>query len=242
MMLKETVRQTLRKLGLAVHRYVPPIPPPPAPIISLLKKFEIDLVLDVGANKGQFATLIRRGGYTGNIVSFEPLSSAYSELLQTSEGDTKWDVYPRCAVGDHEGEVEINIAGNSLSSSILPMLESHRNAAPESAYEGKEVVSVKTLDTVAEQYLKNAHAPFLKIDTQGFEWQVLDGACAILPQVRGVLLELSLVPLYEGQHLWLELMKRLEAEGFELWAFEPVFSDPLDGRTLQVDGIFYRNR
>ena len=237
-------RQVFRKLGLDIHRYVPPVPSVShlAPIISSLRKFEIDLILDVGANQGQFASEIRRGGYTGNIVSFEPLSSAHGELLQTRDGDAKWDVYPRCALGDHDGEVEINIAGNSLSSSILPMMESHRSAAPESAYQGKEVVPVKTLDTVAGQYLKSSHAPFLKIDTQGFEWQVLDGARVTLPQVRGVLLELSLVPLYEGQHLWLELMKRLEAEGFVLWTFEPVFFDPLDGRTLQVDGIFYRNR
>lgn len=245
MMLKETVRQMLRKLGLEVHRYVPPVPPPlspPSPIISSLQKFGIDLVLDVGANRGQFASEIRQGGYTGRIVSFEPLSSAHSDLLHASAGDPKWDVYPRCALGDHDGEVEINIAGNSESSSILPMLESHRSAAPESAYQGKEIVPIKTLDAVAGPYLKDARAAFLKIDTQGFEWQVLDGARTTLPKVRGVLLELSLVPLYEGQHLWLDLMKRLEAEGFVLWAFEPVFSDPLDGRTLQVDGIFYRDR
>lgn len=227
-------------VGLDIHRYAPQAPPP-SPIISSLRKLGIDLVLDVGANQGQFASGIRRGGYAGNIVSFEPLSEAHGKLLLASAADAKWDVCPRCALGDYDGEVEINIAGNSQSSSILPMLEAHRSAAPESAYQGKEVVSIKTLDAVTGHYLKNAHAPFLKIDTQGFEWQVLDGARATLPQVRGVLLELSLVPLYEGQHLWLELMKRLEADGFVLWAFEPGFSDQASGRTLQVDGIFYRN-
>lgn len=241
MTLKAAIRTAFRKLGMDIHRYVPPLPPPPSPISHSLRKFKIDLVLDVGANQGQFASEIRRGGYAGNIVSFEPLSDAHRRLLQARDGDANWDVYPRCALGDHDGEVEINIAGNSLSSSILPMLESHRSAAPESAYCGKEVVPLWKLDTVAGQYLKNAHAPFLKIDTQGFEWQVLDGARATLPQVRGVLLELSLELLYDGQHLWREMIERLEAEGFVLWAFEPVFSDPLDGRTLQVDGVFYRN-
>jgi FkbM family methyltransferase len=109
-----------------------------------------------------------------------------------------WNVYPRCALGDHDGEVEINIAGNSESSSILPMLESHLSAAPESAYEGKEIVPIKTLDAVAGQYLKDAQAPFLKIDTQGFDWLVLDGARDTLPQIKGILVELSLVPLYGG--------------------------------------------
>jgi len=205
-----------------------------------LRQFKIDLVLDVGANTGQFASGIRRGGYPGRIVSFEPLSRAYGELLLSSAADSMWETYPRCALGDHNGEVEINIAGNSFSSSILPMLESHRSAAPESAYEGKEVVPIKMLDAVAGPYLKDAQAPFLKIDTQGFEWLVLDGARDTLPQIKGILVELSLVPLYGGQHLWREVIDRLEAEGFTLWAFKPEFSDRVSGRSLQVDGIFYR--
>jgi FkbM family methyltransferase len=204
------------------------------------QKFEIDLVLDVGANQGQFASEIRRGGYTGKIVSFEPLSDAHSKLLPASAKDAAWDVYARCALGDHSGEIEINIAGNSLSSSILPMLSAHQTAAPESAYQGRELVSVKTLDSVATPYMKSASAPFLKIDTQGYESKVLDGAGITLPFVRGVLVELSLVPLYKGQPLWMEMIERLEAAGFVLWCFSPVFSDPRDGRTLQVDGVFYR--
>ena len=231
--------------GLELH-WIRPIPPTAAQvtamqIVSSLRKFEIDLVLDVGANKGQFASEIRQCGYEGRIVSFEPLSQAHGELLQSSASDPLWDAYSRCALGDHNGEVEINIAGNSESSSILQMLESHRSAAPESAYQGKEIVSIRTLDAVARQYLKDARAPFLKIDTQGFEWQVLDGACDILPHIKGVLVELSLVPLYDGQHLWREVIDRLETEGFTLWAFVPTFSDVSQGRTLQVDGIFYRS-
>jgi FkbM family methyltransferase len=209
-------------------------------LVSSLQKFGIDLVLDIGANTGQFASEIRLCGYGGRIVSFEPLSQAHGELLQSCAGDPMWDAYPRCALGDHGGEVEINIAGNSESSSILPMLESHRSAAPYSAYQGKELVTIRTLDTAAAQYLRDARAVFLKIDTQGFEWKVLDGARDTLPHIKGILVELSLVPLYEGQHLWRDVIDRLETAGFTLWSFKPVFSDPVSGRTLQVDGIFYR--
>ena len=243
--IKKIIKAILRNVfGLEVF-WTRNLPPSAAQqdamkLVSSLQKFEIDLVLDVGANKGQFASEIRQCGYAGRIVSFEPLSQAHSELLQASAGDPMWEAYPRCALGDHDGEVEINIAGNSESSSILPMMESHRSAAPESAYQGKEIVPIKTLDAVAGQYLKNARAPFLKIDTQGFEWHVLDGARDALPHIKGILVELSLVPLYEGQHLWHEVMARLEAEGFTLWAFKPTFSDLSQGRTLQVDGVFYR--
>jgi FkbM family methyltransferase len=247
--IKNIIKAILRDLfGLDLHRS--------RPISSLtsvgqldarhiacsLRKFEIDLVLDVGANRGQFASKIRQFGYNGRIVSFEPLSQAHSILVQASAADSMWHVYPRCAIGAHEGQVEINVAGNSDSSSILPMLELHLMSAPESAYRGREAAPMSTLDKVAPQYLKDANAAFLKIDTQGFEWEVLDGAKEILPRIQGIQLELSLVPLYEGQHLWQELIARLESEGFTLWALEPAFSSPLDGRTLQIDGIFYRFR
>lgn len=238
-MLKDLIRGVLRKSGFDICRYVPS-ESKGAQLTLLLKEFGIDLVLDIGANTGQFASEIRQYGYAGGIVSFEPLSEAYGDLLQSSNNDSDWHVYPRCALGDREGEVEINIAGNSESSSILPMLETHRAAAPQSAYQGKEIVPLKTLDMAAGQYLKDVRAPFLKIDTQGFEWQVLDGARETLPRIKGIQVELSLVPLYEGQRLWREVIDRLEAEGFTLWAFKPVFSDPISGRTLQVDGIFYR--
>lgn len=237
---KELVRTILRNVfGLEVRR-LKSISTPEAQMVASLRKFDIDLVLDVGANTGQFASDLRHCGYAGRIVSFEPLSKAHGELLQSSAGDPMWDAYPRCALGDHDGEVEINIAGNSESSSILPMLESHRSAAPESAYQGKEIVPIKTLDAVAGPYLKDARSVFLKIDTQGFEWHVLDGARDTLPHIKGVLVELSLVPLYEGQHLWREVIDRLEAAGFTLWSFKPAFTDLSQGRILQVDGVFYR--
>lgn len=240
MSLSSAINNTLRKIGFEVRRFVPPSSTTEG-LVASMRKFGIDLVLDVGANTGQFASDIRHWGYAGRIVSFEPLSSAHADLMQVAAGDAAWDIYPRCALGDYNGEVEINIAGNSESSSILPMLEAHCSAAPESVYQGKEKVAISTLDSVAGQYIQDARGIFLKIDTQGFEWQVLDGAGATLPHIKGVLVELSFVPLYEGQHLWREVLERLESEGFTLWGFKPVFSDPMSGRTLQVDGIFYRN-
>ena len=77
------------------------------------------------------------------------------------------------------------------------------------------------------------------IDTQGFEWEVLDGASDTFVRARGVLCELSLVPLYEGQRLWLDLIERLESAGFVHWSFPKGLTDPRDGRTLQVDAIFF---
>ncbi|HEX5049764.1 MAG TPA: FkbM family methyltransferase [Gammaproteobacteria bacterium] len=205
-----------------------------------LERFRVDLVLDVGANVGQFAREIRAFGFARRIVSFEPLSDAHRRLIEAAAGDKDWQVHPRCALGDRDGEIAINVSANSVSSSLLPMTGAHVGAAGTSAYVGRETVPLCRLDTVADAYLAAARHPFLKIDTQGFEWLVLDGAAQSLPRLCGVLCELSLVELYEGQHLWRDVIERLELGGLTLWNIQPGFADPRDGRTLQVDAVFFR--
>lgn len=237
--LKQSIKHALNAMGIEAHRFHPDTSPL-ARLMAALRAFDIDLVIDIGANDGQFAKELRAGGYARRIVSFEPLTSAHARLRQESINDPAWQIHPRCALGDRLGEIELNISGNSVSSSILPMLVAHSSAAPGSAYLGHETAPIVTLDSVAPPYLDGARAPFLKIDTQGYEWHVLDGALATLPMVRGIQMELSLVPLYEGQRLWRECIDRLAAEGFVLWALQPVFIEPVTGRTLQWDGLFFR--
>ena len=236
---KQSIKQVLHAMGIEAHRFNPATSPL-ARLMAALRTFDIDLVIDIGANDGQFAKELRAGGYSGRIVSFEPLTTAHRRLLQASKNDSAWQVHSRCALGDHLGEIELNISGNSVSSSILPMLTAHSNAAPASTYLGSETAPLTTVDNAVLPYFEGAKAPFLKIDTQGYEWYVLDGALATLPKVRGIQVELSLVPLYEGQRLWRECIERLEAAGFVLWALQPVFIDPANGRTLQWDGLFFR--
>jgi len=237
--IKDIVKRAIRGAGYDLHRFMPGSNPS-LQLVKALNRFEVDLVLDVGANVGQFALELRSVGFRGELVSFEPLSAAHRALSGASRRDAKWTVHPRCAIGDYDGEVEVNVAGNSVSSSVLPMMDAHFSAAEGSAFVGMEKVPICRIDSVAPRYLANALRPFLKIDTQGFEWQVLDGASETLPKVQGVHCELSLVPLYEGQRLWMDVIHRLEREGFVLWSIQRGFTDPRDGRTLQVDAAFFR--
>jgi FkbM family methyltransferase len=236
---KQRIKKLLHTLGIEAHRYHSSVSPL-ARLMTAIHAFDIDLILDVGANEGQFAIELREGGYQGRIVSFEPLAQAFEKLSTLSRHDHAWSVHPRCALGDRMGEIDINISANSVSSSILPMLASHSAAAPQSAYIGRERVPLITVDSIAQDYLARSRAPLLKIDTQGYEWQVLDGAMASLPKVRGIQMELSLLPLYEGQRLWRECVERLESAGFVLWSLEPAFVDPINGRTMQWNGLFFR--
>lgn len=237
--IKQSIKTTLNAIGIEAHRFNP-ASSKLARLMAALHAFNIDMVFDIGANEGQFGQELRAGGYSGQIVSVEPMASAHARLSQVSQGSVGWHVHPRCAVGDKTGVIDLNIAGNSVSSSVLPMLVAHSKAAPESVYQGKESVPLATLDLIVPKYIGQASASLLKIDTQGYEWQVLDGAKAILPAVRGILMEVSLISLYEGQHLWRESIERLESEGFTLWALEPVFVDSANGRTLQMDALFFR--
>jgi len=238
--MKSFIRRVANSLGIEITRYCPSS----SAAAQLAKALEIsntNLIFDIGANEGQFARQVRRHGYRDKIVSFEPLSTARERLLAFSALDSAWEVHERSAVGDYDGEVKINVAGNSVSSSILPMLESHASAAPRSAYVGSEYVPIVRLDSVASRYLTPESKLFVKIDTQGFEWQVLDGAPETLSKAQGVLCEISLIPLYDGQMMWQDIVNRLDATGFRIWALQQGFTNPSTGQCLQMDAIYLHN-
>lgn len=198
----------------------------------------VDFVIDVGAATGRYATQLRSASYIGPILSFEPLIPSFQILQSASAADPHWTAI-NMAVGRRVGPGEINVAGNSDSSSLLPMLDLHHEIAPDALYVGTQVTTVTTLDHEAERW-RSASAPFLKMDVQGLEGEVLDGAAACLPGIIGIQIELSLLPLYEGGMLYDEAIDRVHAAGFRMADLEPEGFDPTSGRLLWADGIFFR--
>lgn len=238
------MKKIIKKLFNALGFYIGKINVSNTPAyqtVLALKAHNINLVFDVGANVGQFAQELRRFGYLGKIVSFEPLPNAYETLIKRAESDDAWIVHPRCAIGRHDGEVEINVAANSVSSSILPMLNKHLGAAPESRYTHKEKVPLITIDGIYNQYCKKDDNVFIKVDTQGYEWDVLKGAEHGLASCIGVALELSLVPLYEGQKLLSDFDSLLNEAELRMYSIQPCFTDSRTGQTLQIDGLFFKS-
>lgn len=230
---RHPLQRLLNAFGFRLSRYRPP---PPDPLHAL----GIDLLLDVGASVGKYAQTVRERGYTGRLVSFEPLPAAHAVLARRASGDPLWQVHERCALGAAAGEAMVNIAGNSYSSSLLPMLPAHAEAAPQSVYVGQAATPVVALDDVFAQYRGDAKRIYLKIDTQGFEAEVLAGAARTLPEIFAVHMELSIVPLYEGQKLYPHFFDFFAAQGFELWGLEEEFVDPRTGRMLQFNATFTR--
>jgi FkbM family methyltransferase len=206
---------------------------------SLLQAWGVDLVVDVGANDGEYATSLRRLGYRGRIVSFEPLPDAAARLRDHHALDPRWTSH-ELGLGDVPGTAELHVAGNSASSSFLPMLASHEEHAPESAFVGSTTVRIATLDELADKVIADARRPFLKIDTQGYEQRVLDGARRSIGRFVGIQLELSIEPLYDGAPGYLEMLRTIDELGFVLMGIEPGFSDRKTGRMLQFDALAFR--
>ncbi|HEY2165752.1 MAG TPA: FkbM family methyltransferase [Jatrophihabitantaceae bacterium] len=206
--------------------------------VAFLHDRGIDTVLDVGANTGQFGQALRRAKFRGQILSVEPLSAAYAQLVERASEDADWDT-ERAAISDRPGMITMNVSGNSVSSSVLPMLDRHADAAPASRYVSTEQVPATTVDELMRRHQLRAETTLLKIDVQGYEKAVLDGAGATLPRIAGVKTELSLVPLYDGQALLTDMIDYLARSGLELWMIEPGFADPKTHRLLQLDGLFF---
>lgn len=230
---KLALRHGLSRLNLDIGR-----DPYSRRLVRTLASRNIGTVIDVGANVGQFATQLRHAGFTGRIVSVEPLSAAFAELTRRAARDPKWDCV-NAAIGDGEGTGTIHVSANSYSSSLLTMTDAHTTAAPGSESITTEQVAMMRLTDLVDARKIAPAATLLKVDTQGFEGRVLDSAGALLEEFAAIQLELSFVELYEGQPLHDELVARLRSAGFTFWSMETGFSAP-DGRLLQIDGLFVR--
>lgn len=239
MSLKHSVRELLWKAGYDFHR-IDPASSKLARMKKLFDMFGISAVFDVGANRGQFAKFVRNEiGFTGTLVSIEPLRSAFDDLRKSAAHDPQWRVL-NFALGENNHTEIIHVSKNSESSSILPMLPSHLHAAPESKYVGEEQIEVKSLDSIFEALCSSKDIVYLKIDTQGYERNVLKGAENSLQRIDTIQLEMSLVPLYEGEVLFNEMYQFLNKRRYDLVSIDPVYFGKAPSQVLQVDGVFHR--
>lgn len=207
---------------------------------KLLEHHKISKILDVGANVGQYAMLTRKLGFKGKILSFEPILSEFNKLSKNSKKDKNWKIY-NLAIGSREEKSTINISRNSYSSSMLEILESHTSCSPDSRFIKKEAINVTTIDKLFGDLVNKNDVVFLKIDVQGAEKDVIQGAEESLKRIKGIQIEMSLEELYKDESLFLEMVMRLKNLGFNLYSLENGFFNASTGKLLQVDGIFFRD-
>jgi FkbM family methyltransferase len=240
---KLAVQATTRRMGVEVRRCEAVAPGYPVkafrPRARLFASLGVTTVLDVGANRGQYARALRAAGYEGRIVSFEPVAEPLRELRAHAAGDPLWEVYP-FALADTDDDAVIHVAGNTAGSSFLLVGSRLTANFPEMAVVGAEPVARRRLDGLVDEL--SIEDAFMKLDVQGFERWALEGARNALARIRGVELELSFAPLYEGESVFLEMARLLEELGFRLVGVLPGAQDLSTGLPLQVDALFEKVR
>lgn len=197
-----------------------------------------DLVVDIGANNGQWIVEVRSHGYNGNAICIEPLKKNYDKLKVVNSYNT---VAINCAVGNKNGYIYINQSSNDgRSSSILKLDDYHINAAPKIKYIGKEKVKIAKLSKILET---NTHKKiFVKIDTQGYEFEVLKSINKKnLKRIYAFEIETNLVSTYKKLTLIEDVIKFLRIRGYRPLRIENGFGLPNFGQQLQVDILFVKN-
>lgn len=209
---------------------------------ALFGQYAIDTVIDVGANRGQFAKFLRyEVGFKGRLVSFEPNPMLYSDLSRISRHDASWQVLP-FALARESGSMSFNLMARSeLSSLLVP--DSRFSDACQDANRVETVITVdaRTLDDVLGSELRGIHpeSTYLKLDTQGYDLHVLEGASRYLNTARALQTELSFVPLYHGSSDWLSVQAYLSKRDFHLAGVFPVTREE-NLRMIEADGVFVR--
>jgi|SRR5690554_339610 len=213
---------------------------------KLLNHFRINKVIDVGANTGQFAESLIDFGYKGEIISFEPVSNAYEQLQKRAQKYENWHVAERCAIGNINGNIDINVSDDTVFSSIKTIKKEFTDNLSAAQTIKKEAVPIYKLDSLFEKYFDREESIFLKIDTQGFEKEVIEGATELFTIAKGLKIEIPLVSdleIYEDVEWdiydYFNLFKKAE---FKCMSLDSIAANKETGIVNEVDGIFFRHK
>jgi FkbM family methyltransferase len=210
-------------------------------LVQLTRTENISCVLDVGANVGQFATQLRRAGFGGRIVSFEPVPACFRALQSACSADPLWQGH-QLALGEVDGTTPINVSVASVFSSILATKSEAKVYDAGSQQLETITIDVRRLDGLATTLALDPARTLLKIDTQGFDLSVLKGAGEMLHRFAAVQTELSFHPIYVGQPSVTEVHSLLVSEGFKLCGLAPGFTDFSTNTLMEADGIYANAR
>lgn len=195
-------------------------------LLNVLAGKHIDCVIDVGANKGQYGEQLRKIGYKGYIVSFEPVTSVFDALKSKCEKDDRWFCH-KLALGDINEEKTINVYQSTVFSSFLEanaysrkIWQSLENVTP-------EIVNVVKLDDVYAELVGSTGCTncMLKLDTQGYDKQAFDGSLGSLQYISALQSELSLIPVYDGMMPVYDVLQMFHDHNFYISGMYPINRD-----------------
>lgn len=229
--LKDAVRQQMASLlGVPYPRCGIP-----GELVSSIALERELAVVDVGAHQGRFAASIDQLCGIRKAVLCEP-NPGKADELRRQYADSRYEIF-QGAICACDGDADFYVARFDAISSLLPVMSGSLHlAAVDTSCESKIRVRARTLDSLLKE-LRFGVVDLLKIDVQGAEILVLEGATETLTQTARIWVEVSLRPLYEGSALFPEVYGHLVERGFSLQALEPGFRGP-NGELLQLDLLF----
>jgi FkbM family methyltransferase len=239
--LKQVAQGLLHSVGFHVHRY-PERYSQERHLGRFLQSVRVNCVLDVGAHEGEFYELLRQSGYRGKIISFEPVPQSFAMLQRRAASDPLWRGV-NVALGSEPGSLPINLPASSGFASFLTPNEYCEARFPHARWSCEQVdVRVETLDRLAPALLADLDEPrlYLKMDTQGWDMHVLEGAMTTMPSIVAFQSEVSAIPIYEGMHDFAESISSYQKLGFSLVELFPVTYDDDDLRVIEYDCIMAR--
>jgi FkbM family methyltransferase len=198
----------------------------------------VTLALDVGAHVGDYAGFLRRNGFRGRIISFEPVAANYEIMSARAQADHLWQPV-NVALGSEDGKGEINVTtGTVFTSFHTPNAYAQREFGTEVEIDRVEHVSVRRLDSVLPELLGTDRLPptFLKMDTQGWDLEVLRGASAILDDVVAMQSEVSVLPIYRAMPTLHESLDCFHELGYGVSGLFPVGYDS-QNRVVEFDCV-----
>ncbi|MBJ7579521.1 FkbM family methyltransferase [Devosia sp. MC532] len=211
-------------------------------LAGLLKLFDIKLVLDVGANRGQFAQELFKAGYAGKIVSFEALPDAHATLLRSaSKSGRDWDIAPRVALSAQAGVAQFHVTATDTASSLRVPGQDMVASTPSTRLASTIQVQTARLDDLLKEMGIVVEQCFIKLDVQGAETLVLAGASNAIASASGLMTELSLIPLYEGEPSAQDVLGTVYEAGFEVWDIWQGFRNPQTYRLNQIDIVCFKS-
>ena len=224
--MRQLLRRTLNRFGFDIVRTRNSNEDLAKHLSNVLAAKKIDCVIDVGANAGQYGDFLRQLGYSGQIVSFEPVSSVFNILKAQCDKDPKWACY-NFALGDRSEQKVLNVYESSVFSSFLEANTYSKNIWQSLEHVTPQQVKVCKLDDIYHDVVESLGCTscLLKLDTQGYDKYVFDGARASLKSISAIQSEVSLIPVYDGMLEAYDILREFHSANFYISGMYPINRD-----------------
>ncbi len=194
-----------------------------ANLLNIIRKKNINCIIDVGANSGQYGAFLRRIGFKGHILSFEPVSHVFKKLQSAAKHDAKWQCF-QYALGDRDEKKELNVYKSTVFSSFLEANEYSKNTWNALREVRTEIVQIKKLENIYHGLMKDIGnvTCMLKMDTQGYDVNVFEGARAVLGHIEALQSEIAAIKVYEHMPDGLDALKLFQQYGYYISGMFPI--------------------